>query len=139
MSSADDTDSLISALNKARIPSGNHDYVRRLLQGVGIESCRANLDTSKPHVVARRSDGGRDLHVYYGYTVGFSSPDEIIGILGPGAPLHPAKSPKGTWWVAHPINEIYDGSERAKNRRREADFCACGMQLSLAGTCDYCD
>jgi hypothetical protein len=55
------------------------------------------------------------------------SKEEIIGILGPGAPLQPAKSPKGTWWVAHPINEIYDGSERAQNRRREADFCACGQ------------
>lgn len=138
MSSTEESDSLLSALQKARIPTGNYDYIRRIIQGVGINSCRANLDTSKPHVVAKRSDGGRDLHIYYGYTVGFPSPDEIIAILGPGAPLQPAKSPKGTWWVAHPINEIYDGSERAKNRRREADFCACGMQLSLAGNCDYC-
>ncbi len=139
MSGADESDSLISALNKARIPVGNHDFIRQIANGIGLESCRANLDTSKPHVIARRCDGGRDLHIYYGYTVGFPSQEEIIRILGPGAPLHSAKSPKGTFWVAHPINEIFDGSERAKDRGRQAGFCACGMQLSLAGTCDYCD
>lgn len=139
MSSPDETDSLISALQKAKIPAGNYDYIRRIVQGVGIDSCRANLDASQLHVVAKRSDGGRDLHIFYGYTTGFPSQDELTRILGPGAPVHPAKSPKGTWWVEHPVNQIYDGSERAKNRSREAEFCRCGMQLSLSGSCDYCD
>jgi len=31
---------------------------------------------------------------------------------------------------------IYDGSQRARNRRREADVCGCGMQLSLSRGCD---
>lgn len=139
LTTADQQDSLISALNKARIPLGNHGYIRDIVNAVGITQYRANLDTSKPHVVATRSDGGRDLQIYYGYTMGFPSEEEVVRILGPGAPRHPAKSPKGTWWVAHPINAIYDGSERTKNRSREAGFCQCGMQLSLAGSCDYCD
>lgn len=139
MSIPDETDSLISALHKAKIPAGNYAYIRRIVQGVGVDGCRANLEASQPHVVVKRSDGGRDLHICYGYTTGFPSREEIVGILGPGAPLHRAKSPKGTWWVEHPVNQIYDGSERARNRRREADFCGCGMQLSLSGGCDYCD
>lgn len=139
MSSEDQSDSLISALNKARIDSGNHDYIRRIVQGVGIDRCWANLDTSKPHVIAKRSDGARDLRIYFGYTVGFRDEEEIVRILGSGAHRDEAKSPKGTWWVAHPINAIYDGSERAKNRSREAAFCVCGMQLSLTGACDSCD
>ncbi len=139
MTSTDESDSLISALNKARIPLGNHAFIRQIVNGVGIDSYRANVDTSKPHVIATRSDGGRDLGIYYGYTVGFPSEEEIVRVLGPGVSREPAKSPQGTWWVAHPVNAIYDGSERAKSRGREAGFCACGMQLSLTGECDYCD
>jgi hypothetical protein len=139
VTAADEYDSLISALNKAHIPLANHAFIRQIVDGVGIDGYRANVDSSKPHVVAKRSDGGRDLGIYYGYTVGFPSEEEIVRILGPGASREPAKSPKGTWWVAHPVNAIYDGSERAKVRGREAGFCACGMQLSLTGHCDYCD
>lgn len=139
MSTADQWDSLVSALTKARIDSGNHDYIRQIVNGVGIDSYQANVVGSKPHVIAKRSDGGRDLHIYFGYTVGFSSEEEIIRILGPGVPRFPARTPKGTWWVAHPVNAIYNGSERAKSRSREASLCACGMQLPLSGKCDSCN
>ena len=85
MTAADESDSLISALNRARIPLANHDFIRQIVDGVGIDSYRANVDTSKPHVIATRSDGGRDLGIYYGYTVGFPSEEEIVRILGPAA------------------------------------------------------
>lgn len=59
MTSTDESDSLISALNKARIPLGNHAFIRQIVSGVGIDSYPANVDTSKPHVIATRSDGGK--------------------------------------------------------------------------------
>ena len=34
MTSTDESDSLISALNKARIPSGNHAFIRQIVNGV---------------------------------------------------------------------------------------------------------
>ncbi len=71
--------------------------------------------------------------------MGFASEDEIVSILGSGVGRHPSSSPKGTWWVEHPTNQIYDASERSQDRRREAGFCECGMQLSLTGECGSCD
>lgn len=131
-------DSLIAALNAARIPLDNHAFIARMLDGIGITAVRA-VQADKPYVVASRRDGGRDLHIFYGYTTRFGSEEEIVRVCGPGVSRTAAKSPKGTWWVAHPINGIYDGSERSKDRRREAGFCACGMQLALTGKCDDCD
>lgn len=99
MSDADDSDSLISALNKARIPLGNHAFIRQIVNGVGIDSYRAKADTSKPHVIATRSDGGRELRTYFGYTVGFPSEEEIVQILGSGVSREPQnpREVRGGW------------------------------------------
>jgi hypothetical protein len=136
---AGESESLISALNQVRVPLGNHNLIRKIIDGIGITSFWANVEASKPHVVATRSDGGLDLYIYYGYTTRFASEGEIVRILGPGVTRSPSTSPKGTWWVTHPVNSVYDGSERTKKTHREAGFCACGMQLSLAGACEYCE
>jgi hypothetical protein len=131
--------SLIAALNAARVPAGNHAFIRQMLDGIGgIGEVRV-VDADSPYVVVSRRDGGRDLHVFYGYTTRFASEEEIIRACGPGAPRKAAKSPKGTWWVTHPVSGVYEGAERSKDRRREAGFCACGMQLALTGRCDDCD
>ena len=131
------SDSLVEALNKARIPSDNHAFIRRITTGLGITDFRTVERADKPYVVAK-SDDGRDLHIYYGYTVGFTSEGELVDVLGSGAQPKPSSSPKGTWWVEHPVNKVYDGSERSRDRRREAGFCQCGIQLSLTGECGHC-
>jgi hypothetical protein len=131
------SDSLVEALNKARIPSDNHAFIRRITTGLGITDFRTVERADKPYVVAKRDDG-RDLHIYYGYTVGFTSEGELVDVLGSGAQPKPSSSPKGTWWVEHPVNKVYDGSERSRDRRREAGFCQCGIQLSLTGECGHC-
>ncbi len=131
-------DSLVSALNAARIPLDNHAFIRRMLDGIGITGVKA-VEASTPYVVATRRDGGRDLHIFYGYTTRFASEEEIVQACGLGVTRKAAKSPKGTWWVTHPTTGVYNGSERPKDRHREAGFCACGMQLALTGKCDDCD
>jgi hypothetical protein len=133
-----ESESLISALNQVRVPLGNHAFIRQIVDGIGITSFWANAEASKPHVVAARGDGGLDLHIYYGYTTRFASEEEVVRILGPGVTRSSSTSPKGTWWVTHPVNAVYVGSERTKKTHREAGFCPCGMQLSLAGSCEYC-
>jgi hypothetical protein len=132
------SDSLVAALMKARIPTENHEFIRRFTSAVGIVDYRAVVETDKPYVVATRRDGLRDLRIYYGYTTGFTSLEETARLFGEGA-AHDAKSPKGTWWVEHPTNQVRPGGERTRNVRREAGFCACGMQLSLTGSCENCD
>ena len=123
---------------KARIPAANHDFIRRLTAAVGIAEYRAVVRPDKPYVVAKRRDGGRDLHIYYGYTNGFESHDEIIRFAGSDAVGRPS-SRKGTWYVEHPDNRVHSRADRSRSVRRQADFCQCGMQLSVTGVCDSCD
>ena len=130
------SDSLINALTEARIPGENHAFIRSIINAVDVSELTVNGSTDKPYVLVTRRNGGRPLRIYYGYTTGFNSKEEIIAIFGDTA--SPTDSKNG-WWVPHPENRIYDGSERAKNQRREAGFCDCGMQLSLTGACSSCE
>jgi hypothetical protein len=131
-------DSLLAALAKAKIPSENHEFIRRITTAIGIAEYRTAEKVDKPYVIARRRDGLPDLHIYYGYTNGFTSEDEIVRIAGSGVGRS-SSSRKGTWYVEHPTNRVRAGSERSRDARREAGFCACGMQLSLTGACASCD
>lgn len=139
MTTADEpSDSLLAALAKARIPAENHEFIRRVTAVVGIGEYRAVARADKPYVIARRRDGHRDLHIYYGYTNGFGSEHEIVRVAGSGADRAPS-SRKGTWYVAHPTNRVHSRGERSRDNHREAGFCGCGMQLSLTGACGSCD
>ena len=122
---------------KARIPVENHEFILRVTTAIGIAEYRAVVTSDKPYVIARRQ-GLPDLHIFYGYTTGFTSEHEIVRIAGSGAGRAP-NSRKGTWYVEHPTNRVRVGGERARDIRREAVFCSCGMQLSLTGVCGNCD
>jgi hypothetical protein len=132
------SDSLVGALTKARIPAGNHEFIRLFLRAAGIVDFHAVASPAQPYVLARRDDGLPDLHIYYGYTNGFTSQEEIRSVAGQGAVGRPS-SRKGTWYVEHPINKVRPASGRSSDVRRKAEFCDCGMQLSLTGVCDSCD
>ncbi len=94
--------------------------------------------SDKPHVVASRRDGLPGLLIYYGYTTGFTTEDEIVCAVGEGAERGPS-SPKGTWYVAHPVNKVRADGRRGHDVRREGGRCACGMEKSVTGVCGSCD
>ena len=131
-------ESLIGALSKARIPAANHVFIGQLCAAIGIGSYRVVDRSDKPYVVAARRDGLRDLHIYYGYTTGFATENEIVRAVGAGAERGPSPT-KGTWYVVHPVNQVRAGGQRGHDVRREGGRCACGMQLSVTGVCGSCD
>ncbi|ORW57749.1 hypothetical protein AWC21_18370 [Mycolicibacterium peregrinum] len=132
------SDSLIAALSEARIPAENHEFIRDLIDAVGIDGYRVVDQPGKPYVAAARHDGGRDLHIYYGATNGFVSEAEAMR-FAPDAVGRGPSSRKGTWYVLHPVNQARVGGERARNVRRTPTYCDCGMELSLTGVCSSCD
>lgn len=131
-------DSLISALNKARIPLANHGYIQHITNAIGISGCLA-VDASSRYVRADRRDGSGELRIYSGYTVGFT--EEEAARIGVGADTVRQSSKNKTWFISHP--EHGDLDERGKSARkvtREAAICSgCGQQQSLTGVCDNCD
>ena len=116
----------------------NHQFIRQITTAIGIAEYRTVEKADKPYVIARRRDGLPDLHIYYGYTNGFTSEHETVRIAGSGVGRSPS-SRKGTWYVEHPTNRVRPGGARSHDVRREAGFCGCGMQLSLTGVCESCD
>jgi hypothetical protein len=131
-------ESLLAAMAKARIPTGNHQFIRRITAAVGITEYRAVVRADKPYVIAKTGDGLPDLHIYHGYTTGFTTEQEIVVVANSGAGYGPS-SRKGTWYVEHPQNRVRPGGRRSADVRREGSFCNCGMQLSLTGVCVNCD
>lgn len=132
------SDSLLAALAKVRIPADNHEFIRQFTAAIGIVEYRAVARPDKPYVMATRRDGLPDLHIYYGYTTGFVSEDEIDRVAGSGAEREPS-SRRGTWFVKHPTNQVRSSGEQSRDVRRDGGFCDCGMQLSLTGECANCD
>jgi hypothetical protein len=131
-------ESLVAAMAKARIPIENHQFIRRITTAIGITEYQAVVRANKPYVIAKRRDGLPDLHIYHGYTTGFTTEQEIAGVADGGAP-HGPSARKGTWYVEHPENRVRSASKRSGDVRREGSFCSCGMQLSLTGVCVNCD
>jgi len=128
-------DSLTSAMNKVRIPTNNHQFIARFTSTIGIAEYHS-VEVSNPYVCAVRRDGLPDLRIYSGYTTGFASEDEIIRVAGGGI----GHSKDGVPYLMHPTNQVRPpGGERSKDVRRQADRCACGMELSLTGVCASCD
>lgn len=129
------SDSLISAMNKVGIPIDNHQFITRFTSTIGIAEYHS-VEVSTPYVRAVRRDGLPDLRIYPGYTTGFASEDEIIHVAGGGI----GHSKEGVPYLMHPTNRVRPpGGERSKDVRREANRCACGMELSLTGVCATCD
>lgn len=139
MGTSDHTDSLLSALEKARITSENHAFIHRIVEAVGISGFQAVMN-AEPYIIATRGDGLRDLHIYWGYTTGFATEEEAARVGGTGATVGPSSKLKGTWYVTHPENRVQTREKRTRQVQREAAFCErCGEQKSLTGVCGNCD
>ena len=131
-------ESLLAAMAKARIPADNHQFIRRVTAAIGIAEYRAVVSPDQSYIVAKRRDGRPDLHIFHGYTTGFTTEQETADVASGGAGYGPS-SRKGTWYVEHPENRVRPSSRRSADVRREGSFCGCGMQLSLTGVCVNCD
>lgn len=139
MGTVDPSESLLSALTKARIPSENHPFIQRLTDTVGISGYSV-VDSDRPYVRAVRRDGHRDLRIDWGFTAGFISREDALRACGGAGDVAPSSSVKGTWYVTHPVNRVHKGSERTRKTQREGGFCGgCGEQLPLTGVCGNCD
>ena len=123
------SDSLIAALSQARIPAASHQFIRHITKAAGIDSYQFVDQAGKPYVIATRSNGLKDLHIYYGATNGFSSEDEVITIAGGDVGRGESSTPKGTWYVLHPVNDARVGGELAATsdvRQHSANAaCSC--------------
>lgn len=108
MATADQqSDSLVAAMSKVRIPAENQDFIQGFTSAIGIAEYRAVVRASKSYIVAKRRDAGLpDLHIFYGYTTGFTSEDEILQVIGKACGRGQSTSRKGTWYVAHPTNRV---------------------------------
>lgn len=133
------SDCLIAALSEVRIPAENHAFIRDITNAAGVDRYRVVHHVGKSFVVATRFDGGRDLHIEYGATNGFTSEEETIRIAPNAVGRGVRNSEKGNWYVLHPVNYARVGGERSRDVRRKAAFCDCGMELSLTGVCGSCD
>lgn len=138
MSTEEPVDSLLGALSKTRIPVENHQFIREFTSAIGVVEFRAVERVGPPYVLATRRDGLPDLHIFYGYTNGFTSEEEIVRVAGIGVGRAPS-SRKGTWYVEHPVTQVRPSGKRSRDARRTAGFCSCGMQLSVSGVCGNCD
>jgi hypothetical protein len=105
---------------------------------LGVAEFRAVERPDKPYVIAVRRDGLPDLQIFYGYTTGFRSQEEIFAVAGRGVGYAPS-SRKGTWYVEHPINQVRPSGRRPGSIRRAPKLCDCGMELSVTGVCSSCD
>jgi hypothetical protein len=139
MNPADEShDSLISALNKAHIPSANHTFIQLISDAVGISGYHA-VEASTRYVRAFRRGGLGELRIYSGYTIGFTK-DEADRV-GVSADTVRQSSKNKTWLVSHPEHgDLEPRGQADRKAQREADFCeGCGEQLSLTGACNNCD
>lgn len=91
MGDSDPSDSLLSALMKARITSENHLFIRRLTDTVGISGYTI-VESDKPYVRATRRDGHRDLHINWGFTAGFISEEDARRACGGAGDVAPSSS-----------------------------------------------
>ena len=94
-------DSLTSALSKARIPTANHAFIRKLTDAVGIAGYRV-VEAPETYISATRRDGLRDLRIHSGYTIGFTTEEEARRVGAGADTIRKSYKLKSTWLVSHP-------------------------------------
>jgi hypothetical protein len=134
-------DSLTYALSQARIPAANHEFIRKLTDAVGIAAYRV-VEASETYIAATRRDGLRDVRIYSGYTIGFTTEEEARRVGAGADTIRKSSKLPSTWLVSHPQHGDLGlrGTSSARTRR-EPTMCpkGCGYPLSLTGVCDHCD
>lgn len=133
-------DSLLSALGKARIPSENHAFIKRMTDAVGISQYRA-VGAAEPYVAATRRDSRHELRIYSGYTIGFTTEDEARRVGAGAEVIRPSYKIKGVWLVSHPKHGHLGRRDMGSSKSaREAAICpTCFQELPRTLICSNCD
>lgn len=136
-----ETQSLLAALTAARIISDNFAFIRDMTEAVGISGYQVVHLSDRSYVEATRRDGLPPLHIYWGFTTGFTTQYEAAEIGGGGSVTGPSSRPKGTWYLTHPINNVRPSGQSAQRLKRATPVCrkGCGEELPLTGVCSNCD
>lgn len=89
--------SLTEALRGQRIDPVNHDFIRAIVDAVGVSTF---IDRGRYIEAIRRGDGAA-LHIGRTYTNGFTE-DEIVVVGGRPLPLAPSEGRAPYFYVTHP-------------------------------------
>lgn len=127
-------DSLTQALTNQGIPIENWHLIQRVVTRVGISS----YESTTGYLKATRDDGGPDLHIYYGYTGGFISEDEILEAVGDVDRWLYEK--RNLWSVGHPLNRSRGGgtSQLGEDSKPRPVCPDCFLTVPATGKCDGC-
>ncbi|VXB24204.1 conserved hypothetical protein [Microbacterium sp. 8M] len=89
--------SLAEALRGQRIDPVNHDFIRAIVEAVGISTF---IDRGR-YIEAIRRGEGASLHIGRTYTNGFTE-DEVVVVSGRPLPLAPSEGRAPYFYVTHP-------------------------------------
>ena len=125
---------LTQALTARGIPSDNRPLLERVVEKIGITRYEATVGYLK----AIRADGRPDLHIYYGYTGGFTSEEEVLDAAGDVDRWF--YEPRRLWSIAHPVHRTREGdSDRRRRTSRPVAVCPeCFLTVPATGVCDDC-
>lgn len=122
--------SLDAALLGEGIPEANWATIHGITTSIEITSYAARADRG---IRAVRADGGPDLRIESGHTIGFLNRDEAER----AAPEHetwPNNEQGSRWGVTHPVHAHRDGGPRI--RESAMHFCSeCFTARAANGTC----
>lgn len=89
--------SLTDALRAHRIPAANYDFVRAIVEAVGISTL---IDRGR-YIEAIRLGDGAALHIGKTYTNGFAEDEQVV-VHGRALPLLPSEGRAPYFYVIHP-------------------------------------
>ncbi|MBS1906679.1 MAG: hypothetical protein JST33_08955 [Actinobacteria bacterium] len=106
--------SLAEALRGQRIDPVNHDFIRTIVDAVGISTF---IDRGRYIEAIRRGEGAA-LHIGRTYTNGFAEDEQVV-VAGRVLPLRPSEGRAPYFYVAHP-SELLEAPAGAPRPARAA-------------------
>lgn len=128
-------ETLAQAFAAHHFPSENLPLVQKLVDRIGV-SHYEGIKTGG-YIKGIRQDGGRPLHIHFGYTTGIASESEILDSVG----YVDCETGGGVWAITHPVNSLRSsGSRTSKPESGVPEFCQIHfIQLPASGRCYECE
>lgn len=127
--------SLEEALRRRRIPLENHALIRRFVEGLDI----SEFHGTSAYIRAVRRAGGPDIRIASGWSNGFISQDEILGVAGDVSSWPSGRGKGDLWGLSHPRNGGDRSGSGGASAKRDYGTCPeCTMTIHANRTCG-CD